>query len=290
MKTRTVLGLVLVIGAGVGVRTLPHRASTNLAAWWPWTSTTVTLYFSDGHFLVPVSRRLPQTVDVPRSTLQVLLAGPSPASRLQSLVPRGLEVRSFELSDSVARIDLSPAALIGDLSHATATEMAIVETMTALPDVKSVSISVDGRPLTDSRQRVPLWYYATANGLVAIPAAASAPRAALTAYLSPSPDSGLIGLPADVRLIDYSENQSTGSLSLNFSYTQSVRALALERPERMRLVLLGLIASLTEFPSVAAVRLDFEGQSRLGLGQCSDLLRTWQPRPELLNDERLLEH
>jgi len=56
----------------------------------------------------------------------------------------------------------------------------------------------------------------------------------------------------------------------------------------MRLLLLGLIASLTEFPSVGAVRLDFEGQSRLGLGQCSDLLRTPQKRPELLNDERLL--
>jgi hypothetical protein len=67
-----------------------------------------------------------------------------------------------------------------------------------------------------------------------------------------------------------------------------VRTLALEQPDRMRLSLLGLIATLTEFPSVRAVRLDFEGQTRLGLGQCSDLLGAPQPRPALLNDERLL--
>jgi hypothetical protein len=65
--------------------------------------------------------------------------------------------------------------------------------------------------------------------------------------------------------------------------------LALDKPERMRLVLLGLIATLTEFPVVRTVQIDFQGQTRLGLGQCSDLLRTPQPRPQLLNDERLLE-
>jgi hypothetical protein len=39
---------------------------------------------------------------------------------------------------------------------------------------------------------------------------------------------------------------------------------------------------------VRKVQIDFEGQTRLGLGQCSDLLRIPQPRPQLLNDERLL--
>ena len=102
------------------------------------------------------------------------------------------------------------------------------------------------------------------------------------------PEPGLAGLPSDVRVLGYEHDTDAGLLSLNFSYTPSVRTLALDRPDRMRLSLLGLIASLTEFPSIRAVRLDFEGQTRLGLGQCSDLLRTVQPRPELLNDERLL--
>jgi hypothetical protein len=92
-----------------------------------------------------------------------------------------------------------------------------------------------------------------------------------------------------VKLLSYEHDPQEGSLSLDFSYTPSVRALAIERPDRMRTLLLGLITSLTEFPGVRTVRLDFEGQTRLGLGQCSDLLRSWQPRPALLNDERLLE-
>jgi hypothetical protein len=58
MKTRTLLGLVLLLGARIGVRSLPQNVSPGLAAWWPWTTSAVTLYFSDGRFLVPVSRRL----------------------------------------------------------------------------------------------------------------------------------------------------------------------------------------------------------------------------------------
>jgi Sporulation and spore germination len=98
----------------------------------------------------------------------------------------------------------------------------------------------------------------------------------------------MTGLPSDVRLLNYGYDPADHSVALNFSYKPSVRTLALETPDKMRFVLLGLIASLTEFPEVEAVQLDFEGRTRLGVGQCSDLLRTRQTRPELLNDERLL--
>ena len=81
----------------------------------------------------------------------------------------------------------------------------------------------------------------------------------------------------------------TGRFLLVTAHGKGVgRELALDNPARMRTVLLGLIASLTEFPEVRAVRLDFGGHTRLGLGECSDLLGTPQPRPELLNDERFL--
>jgi spore germination protein GerM len=132
-------------------------------------------------------------------------------------------------------------------------------------------------------------YYASANGLVAVPTSISSPRAALEAFLSGPSDPELTGFPSDVRLLSYEYAETNRSLSLNFTYTPSIRTLALDKPERMRLVLLGLIASLTEFPGVRTVQLDFQGQTRLGLGQCSDLLRSPQPRPQLLNDERLLE-
>jgi hypothetical protein len=57
----------------------------------------------------------------------------------------------------------------------------------------------------------------------------------------------------------------------------------------MRRTLEGLIATLTTAtPETNFVYLDFEGHATLGLGQCANLLRTVQPTPEILNDERLL--
>jgi spore germination protein GerM len=287
MKTRTILGVALLIGAGFGVRNLPPTVSLGLAELWPWATTTVTLYFPDGRVIVPVSRRMRRNVDLPRATLQALLDGPAAGSGLKSPIPRGVEIRSFELKEDVAHIDLSPA-LLEESSQTRAAEIAIVETMTALPGVTSVSLSVDGQSRVASAARVPLVYYASANGLVAVPVSAITPRAAVAMYLSEPPAPGLTRLPPDVRLLGYEHDTGDGVLSLDFSYTASVRTLALEQPDRMRLLLVGLIATFTEFPSVRAVRLDFEGQPRLGLGQCSDLLGTAQPRPALLNDERLL--
>jgi hypothetical protein len=110
----------------------------------------------------------------------------------------------------------------------------------------------------------------------------------LQQYLEGAPEPELTGLPPDVQLLAYDYTQADGLLSLKLTYTASVREIALERPDRMRFLLLGLIASLTEFSEVRAVQLDFGGQTRLGLGECSDLLGTPQPRPTLLNDERLL--
>ena len=277
-------------GAGFWVRSLPPReVASGRGGWWPWKSTAmVTLYFTDGRFLVPVSRRMPTNDDLPRATLEALLAGPRPETGLSNPIPPAVKVRSFELAGGVARIDLS-AAMLTEQADTQAAKTAIVETMTALPGVTSVALSVEGKLLAESATRTPLLYYASANGLVAVPASVTNPRAALTMFLAGPPDPEWTGLPRDVRLLGYAYDSADGLLSLNFTYTPSVRALALDRPDRMRLLLLGLIASLTEFPPVRAVRVDFEGHTRLGMGECSDLLRTPQPRPNLLNDERLLE-
>ena len=286
---RTLL-LATLLGSGFWLRSLPPmKVAPGVAAWWPGgTTTVVTLYFAEGRSFFPVSRRMPASDGLPRAALQALLAGPSADSGLTNPIPPGVEIRSFTLADGVAHIDLSAAflAVHGDTHVA---ETAIVDTMTALPGVTSVALSVEGKSLAESVKRVPLLYYASTNGLVAFPAPVTNPRAALTKYLSGPPDAELTSLPSDVRLLKYEYDAADGLLSLNFTYTPSVRALALDKPERMRLLLLGLITGLTEFPEVRAVQLDFEGRSRLGLGQCSDLLRTPQPRPALLNDERLLE-
>jgi spore germination protein GerM len=288
---RTVQALLLttLIGVGLWVRNLPpRRLAPGSASAWPWKSTTMaTLYFTDGRFFFPVSRWMHADNDWPRATLEALLAGPRKSSGLSNSVPSGVAIHSFQIASSVAHVDLSTAVL-AERGDAHTAETAIVQTLTALPGVSSVALSVDGKPLGDVASRLPMLYYASANGLVAIPASSRDPRAMLTEYLSGPPDPELTGLPPDVRLLNYDYQASGGLLSLNFSYTPSLHALALDKPERMRTVLLGLIAGLTELPQVRAVRLEFEGHTHLGLGQCSDLLQTPQPHPELLNDERLL--
>ena len=242
----------------------------------------VTLYFGDGGVLYPVSRRMPTNDDLPRAALDALLKGPRPGSPLKSFISSGVEIRSIRVADGLAEIDLSSTVLSEDA------RMAIIETMTKLPGVTSVVLTIEGKAIAGPARRVPLLYYASPTGLVAVPASFTDPRSALDRYLSMSAVPEWTTLPNDVRLLAYDYEESTGVLSLKFSYTPSLRALALDKPEQMRTLLLGLIASLTEFPQVRAVRLDFGGQTRLGLGGCSDLLGAPQPKPDLLNDERLL--
>jgi spore germination protein GerM len=288
MKVRVAVLLTILVGTGVWVRSLsPASTADARPAWWPWTPPPIaTLYFPDGQHLFPVSRRLSATDDLPRATLQAWLDGPRASSGLTKPIPANVQIRSFSVSNAVAHIDLSSGFAGGeDSSAATA---ALVETMTAVPGVRAVSLSVDGRTVSPPAARTPLSYYASLNGLVSVPSTARTARDAISTYMAGPPDTALTGLPGDVRLLKYAYEEDDGLVSLDFSYTPSVRTLALEKPDIMRSVLLGLIASLTEYADVAAVRIDFDGHSRLGLGECSDLLRTPQRRPRLLNDERLL--
>ncbi len=289
-RARLVLRWVLLttlLGSGLWLRSLsPPARAVGLSEWWPWARPTiVTLYFSDGPFLFPVSRRTATTDDVPRAALQALLDGPRAGSGLTSPIPPGVRIRSVRLAAGVAHIDLSAAMLAGRGGTA---ETAIVETMTALPEVSAVALSVEGTALAAPTARIPLLYYASPMGLAAIPGVASTPRDAIAMYMAGPPDTALTGVPRDVHLLKYTYDPTEGLVSLNFGYTPSLRTLALEKPDITRFVILGLIASLTEFRDVRAVRVDFGGQARLGLGQCSDLLRVPLPRPRLLNDERLL--
>jgi len=277
-------GVAALLGIGLWVRTVPAGALLPVG----WQATTpVNLYFANGSFLFPVSRRFHPGNELPRVVLEALLAGPRHSRTVDSVIPNDVKIRSFSVAAGVARIDLSGG--IGEDDHAPMALAEITETMTRVPGIGSVAVSVRGRPLQAAGERTPLLYFPSADGLVAVPSQAGDARAALDAYLSGPPSAGMTGVPADVRLLTYDYDTRDRLLSIGFTYTPAVRTLALEKPERTRMLLLGLIASLTEFPGVRAVRLDFGGQSRLGLGECSDLLRSPQTRPALLNDERLLD-
>ena len=284
-----ILALTALLATGLWLRTLPPMGvATDIASWWPWSPARIaTLYFSDGQFLFPVSRRIPSSDDLPRAVLEALLAGPRADSGLVSPIPKGVEIRAMTLVSGEAWVDLS-SEFLAESEDTRAAEFSILETLTSLPDITSVAIGVEGEPVTESTERVPLVYLPSSNGLVALRALAATPKGALNRYVGSPPDPDLTLLPSDVRLLEYDYDGDDRLVSLNFSYTPSVRALALDKPERMRLLLLGLIAGLTEFPEVDAVRVEFEGHASLGLGECSDLLHSRQPRPGLLNDERLL--
>jgi hypothetical protein len=286
-STTKILFLLLLVAAGLSLRyPSPHGLTQVASGWLPWGTRIATLYFSDGPFLFPASRRLPNDDNLPRAVLQALLDGPSRQSGLHSPIPLGVHIRSFEIVNGVAHADLSSTFRDEGRAGETAETM-VIETLTALPGVSSVELSIEGSPLFSTRTRIPLLYYASAKGLVAIPTEARGPREALAAYLEDPPSPELSGLPHG-SLVAHEYDSGESLLSLHFAYTPAIREMALDNPSRMRTVLLGLIATLTEFPEVKFVRLDFGGQSRLGLGECSDLLGAPQARPALLNDERLL--
>ncbi len=223
--------------------------------------------------------------DLPRRVLVDLLAGPDKNTGLGNPVPTGTVLRSFSFDNGVVRADFSAAFLTGRPEIA---QTAIVETLATLSGVHAITFSVEGNSLGSAMRRIPLLYFASTKGLWAVSATASNPRAALDAYLAGPPDPGLTGLPPDIHILTYQFDPANGLLSINFSYTASIHEFALNHPDTMRQVLTGLIASLTNYPDVQAVQIDFEGHTRLGLGECSDLLRAPQARPAVLNDERLL--
>jgi len=274
-----------VLALGWWLRTL-HPLSLAAAVPWPWAAATLSIYYADGSYLFPLSRRVPADADLPRAAIEALLAGPPTGTGLTSALPPGLALQTVGVADGVAKVTLSGSA--DALREAPLGVPAIVATLTRVPGISRVAVTVDSVAATDAAQTVPLLYYPSTRGLIAVPTRAPDPRAALDAFLAGPPSSELTRLPSDARLLGAEFDDAEGVLALRFAYTSSVRTLALERPGQMRLLLLGLIATLTGYPDVRAVQLDFGGQSRLGLGECSDLLRTPQPRPTLLNDERLL--
>lgn len=276
----------------------------DVAASLPWLQRpVVVLYFTDPEatLFVPVSRPIASEEGLPRVALEELIRGPRPDAGLGAPLPAGAQINNFAVRAGVAYVDLAQNSL-GELrgDGLAVAAAAIYRTLTQLPEIEDVVITVDGRAvagaqgdaLIPAQAGVAPLYYVYGDYLVPFwpaRAAAMGPRAVLAAYLEgPPPGSGLAGLPPGTRLLGLDFNGENGLVKVNLSYTDAVRALAVADPDRMRLVLLSLIYTLAEQPGVKAVMLDFEGRSQLGLGQCASLLRTPQLRPAVLNDERLI--
>lgn len=304
-----------------------ERLPIDLDQWLPWVNPpTVTLYFPDDQerFLVPLTRRVASEDVTPEGAARELLQGPQDQGRLGPVFPDGAHVSRIEAQDGMALVEITTEPAAGaDLEFDALAQQALVSTLKGFPGVESVRLMVNGTLVKEAsatsvpKQDHPV-YYTYGPYLVPVTVEASSPEEALVRYLEgPAPHLGseirnpkrrperrpefieglvegsairnsqLEGLPADVRLLGYRFDTGRGLARVNFTYTDSVHQLALANPDGIRRTLIGIITTLTGFPEVKAVMLDFEGHAQLGLGQCSDLLRAPQVRPAVLNDERI---
>ncbi len=287
-RIRAAVLVLAVIGAGYVGRSLAADGTDSaLVRWLPWLGrTSVTLFYGDGEYLVPVSRTVPRDAATPEALVDTFLAGPADGTGLINLIPEGTIARSVLLDGSVLTVDLS--GTYGAEASAMTTE-AVYQTMRSWPGIDEVSVTVDGVLLETNTSGHLLYFYdEQLDMLVAQPTNRIRPADLLDAYLEGPADTRLTGLPSDLEplRVDLGGNEL---LSLSLTFRESLRSFAVDHPESVRRVLEGLIATFnTGFPEVGAVLLDFEGHNTLGLGQCANLLNTVQPMPEVLNDERLL--
>jgi hypothetical protein len=285
---------LLIIGAlviGFLARSLvTEGADSILVRWLPWLQEeTATVYFGDpgGAALVPVARVLPRDATA-EDLVAELLAGPAADSGATALLPPGTTSERIAITADAIEVDFSgdPAAFESPLVRES-----LRQTLAGWNGAATVQITVGGEPIDvmASSGHLVYFYDESRDMLLGFPTAADEPRAVLAEFLAGPGDLALVGLPADVELLEFDFTSDSGLLSLDFTYLPSVRNFALDHPDAMRRVLEGLIATMTTgFPQIDGLYLDFEGRATLGLGQCADLLRTLQLQPEVLNDERLL--
>ena len=293
-KWRWLALAVLLVGVGLLLRLgTVGQPPIHLNRWLPWVSPpTVTLYFPDsqGRFLVPVTRTVGSAGATAQAAVEELLQGPLDKEELSTPFPLGSRLSLFDFQEGVAQVHITterPES--ADLLDISRTLEMLARTIQEFQDVESVQLLVNGSLLGDisvTSPRSHSIYYTYDSYLVPTTNGYTSPQEAIAQYLiGPDPGSGLEGLPEDVRLLEYRFDATRGLVYVNFTYTESVRRLALSDVSRMRRTLIGIVTTLTDFDEVKAVMLDFQGHTRLGLGQCADLLRAPQIRPKALNDE-----
>lgn len=257
--------------------------------WLPWLDReTVNLFFSDpsGEYLVPVTRTVSQDAATPEALLADLLEGPNAGTGLTTPIPPGTTVTSMSFDEGVLAVDLGGAFTLDSpfLAHE-----AVLQSLRSWPGVEVVNVTVGGTPLDSNSSGHLLFFYdETLDMLVARPTNLIRPGDVLAAWMEGPSDPRFVGLPGDIRSTGV-ELGANELLSLRFTFEPSLREFAVDHPEAVRRVLIGLIATFnTGYPDIGAVLLDFDGQNALGLGQCANLLNTAQTMPDVLNDERLL--
>ena len=119
------------------------------------------LYFplKNGEYDVRIIRLVPKTTETARATINALLEGPGTfAYAVQEVIPVGTELRGISIGQSTRVITVDFTQPFASAVNREAATRNIVQSLTALPDVRGVQILVEGQPLADQ------WGEAYRNG------------------------------------------------------------------------------------------------------------------------------
>jgi germination protein M len=119
---------------------------------------TATIYLladqpAGGPFLMPVHRDAAASLDLPRSAVLSLLAGPTDAERetvptISTAIPAGVDLLELTIEDTVATIDLEGTFDDGGGSASMFARLGqLVHTLTRFEAVNTVAIHLDGEPV-----------------------------------------------------------------------------------------------------------------------------------------------
>ncbi len=128
-----------------------NRTSTACPIYSPYTTgpNLVTLYFSDGDYLVPVARQFSQTDSRIRAALEELIRGPARDSFLYRTFPKDAVIEPrFNEETGQLYLELSPeVAAIAGSAQSIAALNSLRLTLSGFPEIKEIYLTSNGEPL-----------------------------------------------------------------------------------------------------------------------------------------------
>lgn len=127
-----------------------RQRAVNAAASPKGTGAMVTVYMrmdslAGGALLVPVSRPVASAADLARAALEQLIGGPAANSDLSGVMPASTRILELSRTGDTVMVDFSSD--LNETDDINFTVAAIVLTLTELPNVKQVKLTVDGEDI-----------------------------------------------------------------------------------------------------------------------------------------------
>lgn len=103
---------------------------------------------NDGYHTIRIIRMVPKTRQVAEGTVRALIEGPGIYEyAVQRTIPPGTELRSISINQGIVRVDFN--AQFAEASNRDFAVRTLVESLTTLPRVTGVQVTVEGRSLAE---------------------------------------------------------------------------------------------------------------------------------------------